>query len=125
MTANKFRNLALELPGATEQAHMDHPDFRVGGKIFASLGYPDGSWGMVKLTPEQQVSFLTKAPDVFHPCKGVWGQRGATNVLIGSATVAIVRAALGAAWRDVVATKQASDESAQQKPARRPREGKC
>ena len=71
MTADKFRSLALELAGASEQAHMGHPDFRVGGKIIATLGYPDESWGMVKLTPEQQKSFVTKAPDAFRACNGM------------------------------------------------------
>jgi hypothetical protein len=102
MTVDKFRRLALDLPGVTEQAHMDHPDFRVGGKIIATLGYPDESWGMVKLTPEQQQSFVTAAPEAFRPCNGVWGQRGATNVELASARVADVRAALDAAWRNVV-----------------------
>jgi len=57
MTANKFRSLALEISGALESSHMDHPDFRIGGKIFASLGYPDDEHGMVKLTPEQRGHF--------------------------------------------------------------------
>ena len=58
MTADDFRRLALELPGASEMSHMGHPDFRLGGKIFATLGYPDASWGMVKLTPEQQAAWI-------------------------------------------------------------------
>jgi len=59
---------------------MNHPDFRIAGKIFASLGYPDDEHAMVKLTPEQQQLFLKKAPKVFTPCAGVWGERGATSV---------------------------------------------
>lgn len=102
MTPDKFRRLALDLPGASEKKHMDHPDFRVAGKIFATLGYPNEDWGMVKLTPEQQRSFVAKAPEMFRPCKGVWGERGATNVRLEDAKVTIVRAALDAAWRNVV-----------------------
>jgi hypothetical protein len=68
MTADKFRRLVLDLPGVSEREHMDHPDFRVGGKIIATLGYPDESWGMVKLTPEQQWSFVTISPGAFRPC---------------------------------------------------------
>ena len=54
MTSDKFRSLALEIPGALESSHQSHPDFRIGGKVFASLGYPDDAHGMVKLTPEEQ-----------------------------------------------------------------------
>ena len=75
MTADEFRSLALELPEATEEEHMNHPDFRVGGKIFATLG-PDEVWGMVKLTPQQQVSYLGTEPDVFGPASGAWGRGG-------------------------------------------------
>jgi hypothetical protein len=54
MTASQFRKIAFALSGVEERAHMGHPDFRAGGKIFATLGYPDNDWGMVALTPEQQ-----------------------------------------------------------------------
>ena len=101
MTANEFRRLALGLSGAIESAHMNHPDFRVEGKIFASLGYPDEAWGMVKLTPEQQRLFVGKAPNVFNPCNGVWGERGATSVRLASVTKTILRSALDAAYRNV------------------------
>src|SRR5689334_13176394 len=76
MTANKFRSMALEISGAVESSHMNHPDFRIGGKIFATLGYPNDEHGMVKLTPEQQRKYLKKAPGVFHPCAGAWGKGG-------------------------------------------------
>ena len=68
MTANEFRKMALEFPGTVESAHMSHPDFRVEGRIFATLGYPDDSWGMVKLTAEQQRAFMKRGPGVFRPC---------------------------------------------------------
>jgi hypothetical protein len=101
VTSNKFRDLALELQGVSEREHMAHPDFRVEGKIFATLGYPDENWGMVKLTPEQQRSFVARAPETFRPCKGTWGDRGATNVRLEVAKMAVVRAALGAAWGNI------------------------
>ena len=72
MTADKFRSLALEISGASESSHMSHPDFRVGGRIFATLGYPDDEHRMVKLTPEQQRTLQRKAPGVFEPCAGAW-----------------------------------------------------
>ena len=85
---------------------MEHPDFRVGGRIFASLGYPDDEHGMVKLTPEQQRTFLQKAPNVFDPCAGAWGKRGATSVHLRSAAVELLRAALEAASRNVATPKK-------------------
>ena len=93
--------MALEIPAAVERSHMNHPDFRVAGKIFASLGVPDESWGMVKLTPEQQRAFIKKAPKVFKPCSGAWGRQGATNVYLAAAKASIVRAALDAAAKNV------------------------
>ena len=97
MTADAFRQLALNLPEAIESAHMGHPDFRVGGKIFATLG-PDETWGMVKLTPQQQATFVRDNPKAFEPISGGWGRRGATKVLLKAATKAAVAPALVAAW---------------------------
>jgi hypothetical protein len=102
MTAEKFRSLALSIPGAAESAHMGHPDFRLEGKVFASLGYPDDQHGMVKLTPEQQAKFMKEAPEVFTPCAGVWGKRGATAVQLAPARVGLVRAALEEARLNMV-----------------------
>ncbi len=86
---------------------MNHPDFRIEGRIFATLGYPDASWGMVKLTPDQQRSFSRQAPAMFKPCKGVWGERGATNVHLPSANKTVLSAALVAASRNVASGKTA------------------
>ena len=69
---------------------MNHPDFRIGVKVFATLGYPDESWAMVKLTPEER-AFVEDAPLVFRACNGVWGQRGATNVHLVSADTPLVQ----------------------------------
>jgi hypothetical protein len=99
MTAKEFRSLALSLPEVSEAAHMDHPDFRVGGKIFATLG-PGEVWGMVKLTPQQQALFVRTEPDVFQPFNGAWGRRGCTKVCLEAATEPAVRQALVAAWRN-------------------------
>jgi hypothetical protein len=99
MTANDFRALALSLPDAVEQSHMDHPDFRVGGKIFATLGYPRAGWAMVKLPPGDQQLFTLAEPAAFVPVKGAWGAKGATSVMLKAATKSRVREALRAAWR--------------------------
>ena len=75
-------------------------DFRVGGKIFATLGYPDKSRGMVKLSPEQQHYFSKDYPDVFVPVKGAWGRRGATSVHLKTADKETLEKAIEAAWRN-------------------------
>jgi hypothetical protein len=100
MTATDFRKLALALPETEERAHMDHPDFRVAGKIFATLGYPDTSLGMVKLSPEDQHYFSKDFPVAFVPVKGAWGRRGATFIHLELAKKEIVRKAIQAAWRN-------------------------
>ncbi len=99
MTSQEFRRLALSLPETEERAHMDHPDFRVAGKIFATLGYPEDGWAMVKLTPLEQGLFIKSHPTVFAPCTGAWGRRGATGVRLLSARKPALRRALEAAWR--------------------------
>jgi hypothetical protein len=100
MTVDGFRNLALALPEAEELAHGGHPDFRVGKRVFASLGYPDSSWAMVKLAPAQQAKFIKRYPQVFVAVKGTWGAQGATQVKLRTATRATAWPALVAAWHD-------------------------
>lgn len=101
MTTHEFRRIALKLDGATAQKHMGHPDFRVDGKIFATLGVPGRGWGMVKLTPEQQELFVRSQPKAFMPVKGAWGRAGATNVALPTARKGAVREALLMAWGNV------------------------
>lgn len=79
---------------------MNHPDFRAAGKIFATLGYPDEHSGMIKLTLDQQRSFIERVPGVFNPCNGAWGRGGATNVHLAAATKGVVKAALAAAFKN-------------------------
>jgi hypothetical protein len=104
VTAQEFRELALSLPEATESEHMGHPDFRVRGKIFATLG-PDEVWGMAKLTPDQQAMFVRTEPTVFQPVNGAWGRRGCTYVRLETASDPSVRQALAAAWRNAAPKK--------------------
>jgi hypothetical protein len=101
VTPSQFREIALSFPETKEHSHMNHPDFRVAGKIFATLGYPDKSWGMVKLTPEQQAELLHDEPKVFAPAAGTWGRKGSTTVHLKSAKKQTVRRALQAAWRNI------------------------
>ena len=82
---------------------MRHPDFRVRGKIFATLGYPDKAWGMVKLTPEQQRTFVQSDSAAFVPVKGAWGEQGCTNVQLSKAQEALLHEALAAAGGNIPA----------------------
>jgi hypothetical protein len=100
MTPNEFRKLALSFPEAIESAHMRHPDFRVGGRIFATLGYPDEESATVKLSSDDQKEFVRTSPGIFTPVKGAWGRQGSTIVYLPAATIDIVREALTAAWRN-------------------------
>ena len=106
MSIHEFQKLALEIPTAVERSHMHHPDFRVHGRIFASLGAPDENWGMVKLTPAQQRTFIKKAPEVFKPASGAWGRQGCTNVYLPAAKAGLVRTALDAAAKNVINKKR-------------------
>lgn len=98
MTSTQFRRMALSLPEVEERAHIQHPDFRVSGKVFATLGYPDKSWGMVKLTPEQQRIYVQAHPTVFKPANGAWGRHGSTLIHLKSAEAGIVQGAMREAW---------------------------
>lgn len=98
MTEAIFRRIVLSLPETTEGEHMGHPDFRVGGKIFATLGYPGAGWGMLKLHPEEQDEFLRANQKAFVPVKGAWGRQGCTNVKLAAITQKELRAASRAAW---------------------------
>ncbi len=100
MTADDFRSLALELPEAVEASHMGHPDFRVAGKVFATLGYPDSTRGMVKLTRQQQARVIAEHSDAFVPLKGAWGKQGCTSVILRAARKTELRQALQMAWRN-------------------------
>lgn len=99
MTPADFRAIALSMPEASESAHMDHPDFRVGGKIFASLGYPDAEHGMVVLPPEEQARLMKSHAKVFSPAAGAWGNRGSTTVYLEAVDKATLQKALEIAWR--------------------------
>jgi hypothetical protein len=112
MTPNGFRRIALSMPEAVEASHMGHPDFRVGGKVFASLGYPDARWAMVKLNPEQQVKLVDANPVVFAPVAGGWGRNGSTNVLLSPADTSTIKDAVATAWENVAAKSLAKHPKA-------------
>ena len=114
MTIEDFRRLALSLPETCEKAHMGHPDFRVGGKIFATIPWPERNWGMVKLLPEQHKA-LIKDKDAFEAVPGGWGRQGATYVNLDNVDQATLREALLSAWRRT-APKRVAAKSADRPP---------
>lgn len=99
MTLDEFRAAAVSLPGVEERSHQGHPDFRVNGRIFATVGYPDSGWGMVKLTPEEQRGYIQADSKAFTPARGAWGVQGSTLVRLRDADADTVREALKAVWR--------------------------
>jgi hypothetical protein len=99
MTVNDFRRIALSFEGAEESAHMGSPDFRVGGRIFATLASQSQGYGNLKLTPEQQVAFVAELPEVFIPIAGGWGKMGMTHIRLANATEDVLTGALRAAWQ--------------------------
>jgi hypothetical protein len=124
MTAADFRRIALSLEGAEEGSHMGAVDFRVGGRIFATLAAVKLGYGNLMLTPEQQDEFVREAPEVFLPIAGGWGQNGATHIRLAQANEDLLQGALRVAWKLRVdknaATKAKKPRSA---PAKRRRAG--
>jgi hypothetical protein len=98
MTAVDFRRIALSLEGAGEGSHMGAADFRVGGRIFATLAAEKDGYGNLMLTPEQQAAFVAEMPEVFLPIKGGWGRMGATHLVLAKANEDLMRGALHTAW---------------------------
>jgi hypothetical protein len=99
MTAAEFRRMALSLPEVIEGSHMGHADFRVGGKIFATLGYPSDRFAVVMLSPQDQDLIVRDHPKTFAPVAGAWGASGSTTIVLRGASKRAVAIALEAAWR--------------------------
>ncbi|HXZ39224.1 MAG TPA: MmcQ/YjbR family DNA-binding protein [Terriglobales bacterium] len=99
MNAADFRRIALSFEGAEEGSHMGAPDFRVGGRIFATLASQDQGYGNLMLTPAQQADFVRELPEVFLPIKGGWGRMGATHIRLAKANDDVLAGALLTAWK--------------------------
>jgi hypothetical protein len=102
MTADDFRRIALRLEGAEGGSHMGSPDFRAGGRIFATLASQAEGYGNLMLSPEQQAAFVAEQPDLFLPVTGGWGKMGATHIRLAKATEDVLAGALRAAWKSRV-----------------------
>jgi hypothetical protein len=99
MNAADFRRLALQLKGAEEGSHMGAADFRVGGRIFATLASQDQGYGNLMLSLEQQRAFLEDQPELFLPVAGGWGRMGATHIRLNLASEDVLAGALRTAWK--------------------------
>ena len=99
MTAADFRRIALSMPGAEEGSHMGAADFRVGGRIFATLASESQGYGNLALTPEQQADFVAEQPDIFIAIAGGWGRMGMTHIRLTKANEDVLEGALRAAWK--------------------------
>jgi hypothetical protein len=122
MTTADFRRLALSLEGAEEGSHMGQADFRVGGRIFATLAAEKQGYGNLLLTPELQAEFVAERPDVFLPIPGGWGKNGATHVRLAVANEDLLEGALRTAWKLRLSKSQATNprvSAARRKPAGR------
>jgi hypothetical protein len=118
MNAKDFRRIALGLDGAIESAHMGHPDFRANGRIFATLKV-DMAFGMVKLTPDAQQTFLRAHPDAFSPESGAWGRSGCTRVRLDAVDEDTLGEAVTIAWQETAKARPIKKSTAS--PARRAR----
>jgi len=118
MTPADFRRIALSLPGTEEASHMGAADFRVGGRIFATLASEKQGYGNLKLTPEQQADFVRELPEIFLPIPGGWGRMGMTHVRLADVSEDVLAGALHAAWK-LRAERNAKSRGAKVKPGKK------
>ena len=118
MTVKDFRRIALSLEGAEESSHMGSPDFRVGGRIFATLASQSKGYGNLILTPELQTDFAAESPHVFLPVADGWGRNGATHVVLAAASEDLLHGALIAAWKLRV---EKNAKAGKKRPSAKPR----
>jgi YjbR len=110
-TAADFRRVALSMPGAEESSHMGSPDFRVGGRIFATLAMADKGYGNLMLTPELQAEFVADAPEIFLAIPGGWGRTGSTHIILAAADENTLHGALQTAYKLRVQKNSATPKS--------------
>ena len=117
MSVADFRRIALSLEDAEESSHMGAADFRVGGRIFATLASQDQGYGNLMLTPEMQAAFVAEQPEVFLPVHGGWGRMGITHIVLSAANEDLLAGALRTAWRLRVEKNTSSRKSSAKKRA--------
>jgi len=123
MTVADFRRIALSFEGAEESSHMGSPDFRVGGRIYATLASQKQGYGNLQLTLEQQAEFVNEAPEIFVPIAGGWGRMGMTHIVLAKANEDVLRGALEVAWRLRVEKNSGSKKKSAAKKSAKKRSG--
>jgi|SRR5580658_4742904 hypothetical protein len=121
MKESDFRRVALSFEGAAEGSHMGAADFRVGGRIFATLASEKQGFGNLMLSPEQQAGFVAELPDIFLPIAGGWGRMGATHIRLAQATEDVLTGALRVAWKSRVEKNAGAKKNAAGKKKRTPK----
>jgi len=116
MNAKDFKRIALSLEGAEEGSHMGAIDFRVGGRIFATLAHVKQGYGNLMLTPEQQAAFVHELPEAFLPIAGGWGRMGMTHIRLAEANEDVMMGALRTAWQNRVAKNQTTKKAPKTPP---------
>jgi hypothetical protein len=119
MNSNDFRRIALSLEGAEEGSHMGAVDFRVGGRIFATLASEKMGYGNLIIRPDLQADLVRQNPDLFLPVSGGWGRMGATHIRLARASEADLERALRAAWNDRI--ERNAKAGAKKRPRKSPR----
>lgn len=115
VTAPQFRQMALSLAQTVEGWHMHHPDFRVGGRIFATLGYPDDAHGVLILTPDDQQQAIGRLPEAFSAASGAWGRQGSTVVLLRALNAKSLWPWMESAWKNVASKRPRSPVAKRQR----------
>jgi hypothetical protein len=121
MTGKDFRRIALSLPDAVEGSHMGQADFRVGGRIFATLSLERAGYGVLMLDAERQAGMVTDAPEVFSPVPGGWGRMGCTRVLLSAVNEAMLEGALRTAWQHRLDASEKSKKKSAAKRSSKPK----
>jgi YjbR len=120
MNIRDFRRIALSFPGAAESSHMGQPDFRVEGRIFATLASAKQGYGNLMLTVEQQQSFIAELPEMFLPVLGGWGRMGMTHIVLAAASEDVLTGALQAAYNLRVSKNAKSKPAKKSATSRKP-----
>jgi hypothetical protein len=97
VSGEDVRRLTLALPETAEKAHMGKPDFRVRGKIFATLP-PGNDVVVVKLSPDHQAALVEAAPASLEAVPGAWGRQGWTRVRLATIDEEGLQGLLTSAW---------------------------
>ena len=97
MTPAAFRKTALSFPETAEASHMGHPDFRVRGKIFATVP-PDEEHLHIFVDAMETAAAVAHDPQAFEELW--WGKKlSGVRVNLAAAEGVRVQELLEESWR--------------------------